>query len=323
MPNTKKKRIFIIFWVILAYVIAALGWWYIELNKQNEHMRSFELENLELKKNNTSLQLTKVNTARNKNTYQYIGEGVTFLLLLLGGGFFILRSLKRELLQTEQQRNFMMAVTHELKTPIAVAKLNLETIQKHQLQADKQQKLLVNTLQETNRLDMLCNNLLVSSQLETSGYKMMYDEISFSNCVEECVANFENRYPKQQFVKNIEPNIFVIGDYFLLQMAINNLLENAIKYGGKEKIITIGLATKTDNALLSIVDEGVGISDEEKKMIFAKYYRIGNEATKRAKGTGLGLYIVKNICKLHNTTIVVSDNKNAGSIFSFALKIVA
>ena len=100
-------------------------------------------------------------------TFKFFGEGGTFLGIILLGAFFVYRSIWKQMKLTQQQQNFMMAVTHELKSPIAAAKLNLETIRKHKLDPEKQQKLVENTIKETNRLDQLCNNILLASQLET------------------------------------------------------------------------------------------------------------------------------------------------------------
>ncbi|MFX9696122.1 histidine kinase dimerization/phospho-acceptor domain-containing protein, partial [Acinetobacter baumannii] len=82
-----------------------------------------------------------------------VGEGVTFLALIIIGAVFVFRATRRQLKLSQQQQNFMMAVTHELKTPIAITQLNLETLQKRKLEEDKQQKLISNTLQEARRLN--------------------------------------------------------------------------------------------------------------------------------------------------------------------------
>jgi K+-sensing histidine kinase KdpD len=102
---------------------------------------------------------------KNERPGKYIGEGVTFLLVILVGAVFVYRATKKQILLSQQEQNFMMAVTHELKTPIAVTKLNLETLQKHKKDLDetKQQKLIINSLHEADRLNALTNNILVCS----------------------------------------------------------------------------------------------------------------------------------------------------------------
>nr|HNH23248.1 ATP-binding protein [Ferruginibacter sp.] len=213
----------------------------------------------------------------------------------------------------------MMALTHELKTPIAVAKLNLETMQKRKLDEQQQQRLLQTALQETNRLNTLCNNMLLSSQIEAGGYRITDEETNFSELVNTCVQDFVNRFPQNNIRASIAEDQFVLGDRLLLQLLVNNLIDNAIKYSPKEAAIRIELSGGQHRLSLRVKDEGKGISDEEKKKIFNKYYRVGNAATRAAKGTGLGLYLSKKIARQHNANISVTDNAPTGSIFTVEL----
>jgi signal transduction histidine kinase len=216
----------------------------------------------------------------------------------------------------QQQQNFMMAVTHELKTPIAVARLNLETMQKYSLDPEKQKKLIRTTLEETSRLNFLTNNILIASQLEGGGYQFLKEELDLSDLLKDCMQDFRNRFPEREFSERIEPDADIKGDPLLLQILINNLLENAVKYSPKESPITATLK-KNDSVLqLEIADEGPGIPDEEKKKIFSKFYRIGSETTRKTKGTGLGLYLCSKIADDHNADILVTNNTPRGSIFA-------
>lgn len=315
----KIQSALVIYWVLLAYIVAALIWWFIALSRQNELMSSYKIDDLQKSDINYAEKKAKILKAKSSKTTQYIGEGGTFLLLIVAGAVFVFRVVRRELRSSAEQQNFMMAITHELKTPIAVTKLNLETLQKHKLAEAQQHRLIDNTLQETNRLDTLCNNLLISSQIEAGGYKATFDEQNFSLLVDQCVNEFITRYPKRTIHKNIENEIFVKGDPFLLQIAINNLIENAIKYSPKETIVYANLQKVQNKTVLKITDEGMGISETEKEKIFQKFYRAGNEATKRAKGTGLGLYLTSRISKTHNGSISIEDNPKGGSIFAMWL----
>ena len=214
----------------------------------------------------------------------------------------------------------MMAITHELKTPIAVSKLNLETMQKRKLDEEQQQRLLRNTLHETNRLDSLCNNLLVSSQMESEGYKMLNDEINLSLLTASCINDFNIRFPQRDIIKEIADDVIVTGDPMLLQIVVNNLLENALKYSPKEAPVKISLQQTAGTVALKVIDNGPGIMGSDKKKVFEKFHRLGNEATKRAKGTGLGLYLCKKIVIRHAGSILISDNPGGGSIFTVNLK---
>jgi two-component system, OmpR family, sensor histidine kinase CiaH len=322
MPQerNKIKIVFFVFWMLLAYTIAALVWWFYELNAQNLQISGIEIKDIAINDPQYSLKYNAIINVQKRNTIQFISEGVAFFLLILAGALYIYKGFVKELRLAKDQRNFMMAITHELKTPIAVAKLNLETLQKHKLAESQQKQILSNTLQETNRLDILCNNLLVSSQLEAGKYNYTKEKQNFSSLINDCADEFIRRYPLRVFTKNIAPELFVIGDLFLLQIAINNLLENAIKYSPKEKPIDATLQKVEDWAQLSVTDEGAGVADEDKHLVFEKFYRTGNEATKRAKGTGLGLYLTGKICKTHKGLIKIEDNPKGGSIFILSLK---
>jgi two-component system sensor histidine kinase CiaH len=213
-----------------------------------------------------------------------------------------------------------MAITHELKTPIAVTKLNLETMQKRKLEDSQQQRLIQNTIQEANRLNSLCNNMLLASQIEVGGYSITKEEIDLSDVVRNCVHDFSIRFPQRALQDIITNEIYLEGDFLLLQMAINNLIDNAIKYSSKESPVIISLFIEGKYIQLSVKDEGKGIDNAEKKKVFDKFYRVGNKATKGAKGTGLGLYLTKKIAQQHNANISVTDNKPTGSNFTISFK---
>jgi len=320
LKRKKIRRIFIIYWVLLAYIIAALIWWFIALSRQNVQMSYYKMQELRKDDPQYNVKTAQITKAEKLKTAQYYGEGGTFLLLIIAGAIFVFRAVRRELRAGAEQQNFMMAITHELKTPIAVSKLNLETLQKRHLDEAMQQRLLGNTLEETNRLDSLCNNLLLSSQIEAGGYRMTNEEQDLSILVNDCADGFIRRYPQREIIKDIEPGIIVSGDLFLLQIAVNNPLENAIKYSPKEKPVQISLQKKDDLAVLKIIDEGPGIDEKEKQKVFQKFYRTGNEATKRAKGTGLGLYLARRIMRTHDGNITIQNNPKGGSIFVLSMK---
>ena len=318
----KKFRIItIIYWLLLLYIVAALVWWFITLEKQNQRLTDLRISELNSKKDTLdpgkfATQFLKIENDSDRNTRKYVAEGVTFLILIFIGAFFVYRSVRRQFRMQQQQQNFMMAITHELKTPISVAKLNLETLQKYQLDADKEKKLIRMTLQETSRLDTLINNILVSSQLEGGGYISSKEELDFSSLLKDCVREAKSRYPERAFTENIEPEIEISGDPLLLQLMISNLLENAIKYSPKEKPVICKLSRSGKEVILNIIDEGIGVDDTEKTKIFQKFYRTGNEATRKTQGTGLGLYLCRKIAEDHNADISVTNNVPAGSNFA-------
>jgi two-component system sensor histidine kinase CiaH len=230
---------------------------------------------------------------------------------------------RRQIRLQLQQQNFMMAVTHELKTPIAVTKLNLETLQKHRLDEERQQKIIRVALQETGRLETLANNILVASQLEGKEYTRSKEDLDFSALIQRAADELRRRFPERKWELSVEPGLHLSGDPLLLQMLISNLAENAIKYSPREGVITILLKREVTAGhagrapiILSVKDQGPGIPDGEKKKIFDKFYRPGDETTRSTQGTGLGLYLCRKIAADHKATIKVSDNSPLGSNFT-------
>lgn len=318
----QRKLTFItfVYWFLLLFITAAWIWWFISLEQQNDQMRFYKL--LQLNKDDAAYdqKLFLVNDEHSRKTAQYISEGITFVIVTLIGALFVYRSVRKQFMLNRQQQNFMMAVTHELKTPIAVINLSLETLLKRKLDEEKQQHFIKTSLQETERLNELVSNILITSQLESGNYLSAKESINFSELVDKCAIYFAARFPSRTIIKNIEENIFINGESLLLQLLINNLISNALKYSPKGKPVYIKLVGY-NNVLLSVIDEGVGINEEEKKKVFTKFYRSGDETVRNTKGTGLGLYLCKRIAESHNGKISIADNQPAGSVFNVEFKV--
>lgn len=292
------------------------------LTKQNAQAANFKIQELQYGTPGFHQKLAKIKADERRKNLQYIGEGITFFLVIVAGAGVVFYMVRRQLKQSQQQQNFMMALTHELKTPIAVAKLNLETLQKRKLEEAQQQRLIQTTLQEANRLNALCNNMLLSSQIDARGLTISTEEINLSDIVTGCCNDYTMRFPDKKINSSVAHDLFVNGDRLLLQMAVNNLIDNAVKYSPKDGSIAITLALLQRQAVLTVADTGKGIEESEKEKVFTKFYRIGNAATKAAKGTGLGLYLTKKIVQEHNGNITVTDNVPTGCIFTLAIPVL-
>ncbi|HML56869.1 MAG TPA: HAMP domain-containing sensor histidine kinase [Ferruginibacter sp.] len=318
--TTKPKKIqtiYIIYWVMLAYIVAALIWWFIALDQQNREMTNYMFLSLDSGDPQYIRELERIQDFRSRKQAQYLGEGLTFFLLIIGAAIFVFRAMRNQLKLSQERQSFMMAVTHELKTPIAVSKLNLETLLKRRLEEPVQQKFLHNTLDEMNRLNALCSNLLMSSQLDSGGFSFTPEKLDLSQLLQGCIRDASIRFPSRRIHDTVTPGIRVTGDRFQLQVALNNLIENAVKYSKDDIMVT--LQQDSDTCTIQLKDSGPGIPDIDKQKIFEKFYRVGNEATKSAKGTGLGLYLVARIVKKHGGTLFVTDNQPTGSIFNIQL----
>jgi two-component system, OmpR family, sensor histidine kinase CiaH len=319
MSFFKKKRLLIatiIYWFLLVYIIAGMVWWFIALEQQNHQMTLFRMEQLRTGDAEYAPQTRQIFLEAHRKTAQYIGEGLTFLILFMTGAMFVYLPVRRQIKLQQQQQNFMMAVTHELKTPIAVAKLNLETLQKYKLDEQKQEKIIQSALYEINRLDSLANNILVSAQLESGSHQLAKTALDLSGLVESAAGDFRSRFPERVWEIRISPDLQISGDPLLLEILTNNLIENAVKYAPDRSRIEINLFQENGHTILQVKDQGPGIPHDERKNIFEIFYRIGNESTRTAQGTGLGLYLCKRIARDHHAHIDVSDNIPSGTVFT-------
>jgi signal transduction histidine kinase len=307
------------FWVLVIYILAALAWWYIELDQQNDLMLEYKTATLRNSGNLTDATLASIQDEHQRNAKQYIGEGLTFFIFILLGGVFLYIAVRRQINYHLQQKNFMMAVTHELKTPIAVTKLSLETLKRHQLDEDKKNKIIHQAINETERLDTLCNNILLSSQLDAGGYQLSKNNFDVSALLNNIVEAYAIRYPERSFQHDIADGLQCFGDDFLIRLAINNIIGNAVKYTPADASVTITCSLVNDTIEMLVKDLGAGIPDHMKSNIFEKFYRLEDERTRKTKGTGLGLYLSTKIIQDHGGSITVKDNTPKGSIFVIRL----
>ncbi len=265
--------------------------------------------------NNSEANFSALQSKFKRVERMWIAEGITFFVVLMLGIWFVIRSNLKVIAAENQQRNFLMSVTHEFKTPISSIKLYLQTLQKRVLTKVQIDHIIVNSLKDIERLNELSENVLVATKIESQGYQYEFHDFSLSDLVSEEVEKF--RHSKEgdfTIHDDIEPDIMLRGDKFTMMIVISNLIENACKYSEPNSTINVSLL-KLNTTKLQISDQGIGISDKFKEMVFDKFYRIGNENTRRTKGTGLGLYIVKEVSKKHNAKVKILDNVPKGSIF--------
>ncbi|HSR40329.1 MAG TPA: HAMP domain-containing sensor histidine kinase [Phnomibacter sp.] len=321
MPADRKKLALLTtgYWFLLAYIMAALVWWFISLEQQNNSMAALRLSEISATDPDYGKKVDAVMDIKRRKHAQYVGEGVIFMLLIIVGAVFVYRATRRYLRLGQQQHNFMMAVTHELKTPIAVARLNLETLQRRKLDAAQQEKLLQQALHETDRLNELCNNILLASRFDAGMTADHKEPIDFSSLILNCIEEFKKRFPEKTISVDIAEEVDVEGDALQLKLLINNLLDNAHKYAPRDTAIHIKLQLEGGQARLQVADEGPGIAQEERSRVFEKFYRQGNEATRQKKGTGLGLYLAAKIAAAHGGSIGIEDNIPQGAVFTVTI----
>jgi signal transduction histidine kinase len=283
------KRSFAIFYALIIYALAQLSWWAYSLVKANPSKMGM-----------------------------IMSEGSVFIFVFFVGAYSLHRSINRERKLQEQKRNFLLSVTHELKSPLASIKILLQTIQKRDLTKAQILNFIEKSLMDIDRLDDMVENMLLAAKIENRSYTFPKNQFNLSVLVDSIVNRLQITKCEgtQQIIDaEIEPKIQITGDKFALTSVVTNLIENAIKYSGPCETVAVKLFSKNDKIFLEVADHGIGIADHEKNRIFDKFYRVGSEDTRNTKGTGLGLYIVKEVLDKHQASIKVKDNRPAGSIF--------
>ncbi|MGQ0827440.1 MAG: sensor histidine kinase [Bacteroidota bacterium] len=317
--SAKKSRPLFWFYVLVAYVILQFIWWtYLMVNLNNEIYYLKTEINL-LKGESPDEIILKGNELNEKLRSRWVmiaGESSVFVALLLVGIFQTRKTFKKESALAQQQKNFLLSVTHELKSPIASTRLQLETLQLRELNREKQKEIISNAIADTDRLNNLVSTILLAAQIENSIYTLNKEESNLSDYITELMNQSISSFNyKQNIVLNIDPNIFMKIDRTNFQSVVLNLFENAVKYSPENSTITLSLKKQNNKIILSIADQGVGVPEDEKRAIFQKFYRIGNEETRNTKGTGLGLYIVNYLVEQHGGVIIVKNNSPKGAVF--------
>jgi len=238
------------------------------------------------------------------------------LLFLVGLGIYgVLSSLDRIYKLNKQQNNFLLSVTHEFKTPIAAIRLMLETSKHPKIEITKQSELVDRSIQSTYRLEELAENMLTAMQIESNAYSYNLETVNWSELIRNSI---QNQSINGEIRAEIANHISVQGDDFILRMVINNLIENGFKYSGNNPI-EVSLKQEGKWKVLSIKDQGIGIRKKDLKNIFKKFYRVQDEETRIAKGTGLGLFIVKQAIEKHQGRVEVVSEINKGTEFKIFL----
>ncbi len=295
-----KKQTSIFFYALSAYVIVQFIWWGYHL--------------IEL------TQALDVNEKIvEKRIAMVIGEGFVFIVLLLIGLWKIRASVRKEFELSQRQNNFLLSVTHELKTPIAANKLYLQTIQKRNPDDAQREELLAKALKENERLEKLIDNILHAARVENRAMQPIKEEIELSHFLQNRINQFRKRYPEAQIDLVGLDKIMISFDIFMIETVLSNLIDNAVKYSPQAPQITVTAVRENNEIVFSVADKGIGISLEEQKRIFSKFYRVGDEEIRTQKGSGLGLYISQEFVKLHKGIIGFKSNKEKGSIFYFKL----
>lgn len=215
-----------------------------------------------------------------------------------------------------QQSRFVADAAHELRTPLAVMRTNIEIVQMDQQATLADYQETVTVLEEMlDRLEQLVNSLLLLARQE---YEMVEDDVPLLSLLEEVVADLTPLAEKQQVTLRLngdgEP--VVPGDSVLLARAFSNLIENGIRYNRPGGLVEITVSEASNQVVVSIADNGLGIPADQQAHVFDRFYRLDLSRSRQKGGVGLGLSIVAHIVQLHNGCITLQSSPGAGSAFT-------
>ena len=214
-----------------------------------------------------------------------------------------------ERLLEKQRVDFFAAASHELKTPITIVKGQLQGMLYQVGRYKDRETYLAQSLQVTDTLEKMVQELLTISRLDTPGYTCKKSNLNLSNLINDRLTVFEDLFMQRDLTveKYIPPEIFILGDLQLLQKALDNLLGNAAAYSGAGNQIIVKLWKENEITNLTIENTGAHIPDENIPKLFEAFYRVEQSRNRQTGGTGLGLYIVKTILNLHEAKIEIAN----------------
>ncbi|HEV8590570.1 MAG TPA: ATP-binding protein [Pyrinomonadaceae bacterium] len=247
--------------------------------------------------------------------------GIIFFAVIITGLVLNTIFLFREIRLSEQHDAFLNAVTHELKTPIASIKLYLETLKSRDVPPEKANEFYDTMLADSDRLLATVEQVLQASRTRERKRQFNVSNVNISELLNDSIETVRSRYNLDEgAIRFTEPaeSFEVLGDEAELKTAFVNLLDNAVKYSGDEPKISIRAKRSTLNNKVDVFikDNGVGIPANELKRVFKRFHRVAGPAASDAKGTGLGLFIVKSIIEKHGGRVRAdSRGEGLGSTF--------
>lgn len=280
--------------LLSTYILLQLLWWaYIIINLQSIALPAEALYNKHL---------------------MIVGEGVVFISLLAWGFYKLNHSIKKEIQISRQQQNFLLSVTHEIKTPLTALKLSLQTLARNKNADVTTSQILQHALKEQIRLEHFVEDIFAVNALEDHRWESKQKTLNLNTFISDIASNLQSVYPANH-IQITCPNFEVTIDDKALHIVLSNLIENACKYSPFCGKVVVDVKDLQSSFKVYVKDEGEGIDIEFQKQVFKKFYRLGNEEKRKSKGSGLGLYLVKSFTDYLNGKITLQNNQPKGSIF--------
>ena len=295
MRKRRLKNPIYLFYALVAYVLLQFAWWlYLIFSLYSDIYIDEDM-----------LQ---------KKLLMLGGEGAVFLMILMLGVLVIRRAFMKEKELNQRHENFLMSVSHELKTPISSVKLFLQTLTKRDLEEEKRKDIYNRSLKEVNRLNTLVGNILLTKNISNDNFQLNMQHSSLDEFILEIINPLKSTLLVDRNLDlDLNPTKMDF-DKEAITSVVTNLIENAVKYSPAKSNIAVTLQDGKDTIVLKVIDEGPGIESKQVDKVFSIFYRVDNEITRQSKGTGLGLYITKSLVEAHKGRISLKNNNPQGLI---------
>jgi signal transduction histidine kinase len=287
------------------------GWWMVFFFRQSDYLlRRMTRMGVEL----SSEQVEALRAASDESMRMFLFEGTFLGVMLAASVALVWRSLHREISLHRQQRNFLSAVTHELKSPLASARLYIESLKMGRVPEAKQERYLTHALEDLDRLRHMVEDLLQSARLASAGPRVEPERLDLARFARERVAHIvqEETHGRGRLTVEATDPVHVEFDPDALETVVRNLVSNAVKYAGADQELVVSAQRNGHHAVLSVRDRGPGLGGADAEQIFEPFVRGGDENVRTRPGVGLGLYIVRELARAHGGQVRARDAEGGG-----------
>jgi signal transduction histidine kinase len=255
----------------------------------------------------------------------YILSVVVVIVAILFGGVMAIRGTAKELRLAKLKSDFVSTVSHEFRTPLTSIRYLAELLQRGRVKEEsKKQQYYESITHESERLSRLIENILDFSKIEAGMKEYEFEETDVVEMCRDVVSRFQEQIAPEEFTVESDiaegmPNIF--ADKEALPRALFNLLDNAVKYSGDSRRISMRVWPDESNIFIEVEDRGIGIGGEEQQKVFEKFYRSGTVHESNIKGSGIGLTIVSHIVEAHGGEVILESELGKGTEVTIQLPI--
>ena len=272
-------------------------------------------------------------TPRLVETFLTSRRGVYFYAFLLLAGILVfgltltIRSVTHQLELARLKSDFVSTISHEFKSPLTAIRHMTEILLSDRVPSEDRRKRYYRVmLEQSERLSLLIDNILDLARMEEGRHELDLETVDAGDLLREIVEAVDHRTRHDGFLIRTEiedPSPTILLDVEAITQATTNLIDNAVKYSGESREVVVHGFSDDTHFTIAVEDFGIGLSPDETRRVFERFYRGGDELTRSVKGTGIGLSLVKRITEAHGGSVVVESEAGRGSTFSIKLPLKA